>query len=217
MPLEEDEPQATCINNLLKFGHAVFELCKWTDRQTDILITILCTSPGGKVGCKVKIPWSTQWPNDTRCSLWDWDAMYNTHLPVKTTTRSHNELDNTHHGELCRYMFIKLHDTHTHTTILWLCGFCPGKPRWAGTRRNIHPLTPIVVIKYPYLPCPSMIHGILPTQSTCFTFFFHNLSPSFLWSTSWPGTLHFILHTFLHPIIVFFSQHVPIPSQPVLL
>ena len=40
-------------------------------------------------------------------------------------------------------------------------------------------------------------------------------SPSFLWSTSWPGTLHFILHTFLHPIIVFFSQHMPIPSQPV--
>jgi len=31
------------------------------------------------------------------------------------------------------------------------------------------------------------------------------------------GTLHFILHTFLHPIIVFFSQHMPIPSQPVLL
>ena len=27
--------------------------------------------------------------------------------------------------------------------------------------------------------------------------------------------LHFILHTFLHPIIFFFSQHMPIPSQPV--
>jgi len=42
-------------------------------------------------------------------------------------------------------------------------------------------------------------------------------SPNFLWSTSWPSTLRFILHTFLHPIIVFFSQHIPIPSQPVLL
>ena len=41
-------------------------------------------------------------------------------------------------------------------------------------------------------------------QFTCLTVFFHNLSPSFLWSTSWPGTLNFILHTFLHPIIVFF-------------
>ena len=68
----------------------------------------------------------------------------------------------------------------------------------------------------PYLLHPSnTIHGILPVQSTCRTVFFHNLCPSFLWCTSWPGTLHFILHTFLHPIIVFFSQHMPIPSQPV--
>jgi len=29
---------------------------------------------------------------------------------------------------------------HTHTTILQLSGFCPGQPRWASTRRNIHPL-----------------------------------------------------------------------------
>ena len=35
-------------------------------------------------------------------------------------------------------------------------------------------------------------------------------------SASWSGTLYFILHTFLHPII-FFSQHMPILSQPALL
>ena len=58
-----------------------------------------------------------------------------------------------------------------------------------------------------YLLPPSItIHGILPVQFTCLTFFFHNLSPSFLWSTSWPGTLHFILHTFLHPSS-FFATH----------
>ena len=86
--------------------------------------------------------------------------------------------------------------THTHTTVLRLCGFCSGQPRWAGTRRNIHPLTLILVINHPYLLSPyNTIHGILPIPSTCFTFFFHNLSPSFLWSTSWRGTLHFILHT----------------------
>ena len=69
------------------------------------------------------------------------------------------------------------------------------------------PTTIIVVINHPYLLSPStMTHGILRIQSTCSTVFFHNLSPSFLWSTSWPGTLHFILHTFLHPIIVFFSH-----------
>jgi len=33
------------------------------------------------------------------------------------------------------------------------------------------------------------IHGILPVQFTCPTVFFHNLSPSFLWSTSWPISL----------------------------
>jgi len=38
--------------------------------------------------------------------------------------------------------------------------------------RNIHSLTPIVVIKYPYLLPPStLIHGILPIQSTHFTVF----------------------------------------------
>ena len=31
------------------------------------------------------------------------------------------------------------------------------------------------------------------------------------------SAIHFILHTFLLPIIVFFSQHTPIPMQPVLL
>ena len=32
---------------------------------------------------------------------------------------------------------------------------CPGQPGWAGTRRNIHPLTLIVVINHPYLLSPS--------------------------------------------------------------
>jgi len=41
--------------------------------------------------------------------------------------------------------------THTHTTILQLYGFCPGQSGWAGTRRNIHPLTPIVVICFLHL------------------------------------------------------------------
>jgi len=49
--------------------------------------------------------------------------------------------------------------TIQHTTILRLFGFCPGQAGWTGTRRNIHPLTPIVVIKYSYLLPPStMIH-----------------------------------------------------------
>jgi len=61
-----------------------------------------------------------------------------------------------------------------------------------------------------------MIHSILPVQFTCFTVFFHNLSPGPLWSTSWSGTFHLILYTFLHPIIIFLQQK-PTPSQLVLL
>jgi len=63
----------------------------------------------------------------------------------------------------------------------------------------------------PYRLPPSItIHGILSVQFTCLTVFFHNLCPSFIWSNSWLDTLHFILHTFLHPIIVLFSRHMPI-------
>jgi len=39
-------------------------------------------------------------------------------------------------------------NTHTHTHNLWLC---LGQLGWAGTRRNIHPLTPIVSSVIPYL------------------------------------------------------------------
>jgi len=52
-------PQATCVKNLVKFGHAVFELCKWRDRQTnkqtDTPITILRTLPGGEVKISFKL------------------------------------------------------------------------------------------------------------------------------------------------------------------
>jgi len=44
-------------------------------------------------------------------------------------------------------------------------------------------------------------------RSLCFTVFFHNLSPSSLWSISWPGTLHFILHTSPNHYLLF-ATHV---------
>ena len=85
----------------------------------------------------------------------------------------------------------------------------PGEPVPVETFTYSHLSWSSIV---PYLLHPSnTIHGILPVQSTRLTVFFYNLSPRFMWSTSWPGTLHFILHTFLHPIIVFFSQQMPIP------
>jgi len=65
------------------------------------------------------------------------------------------------------------------------------------------------IIPYLLLP-PFMIHGILFVQFTCLTVLLHSRSPSFLWSTSWPGTLHFILHTFLHEAILFQKIYSPI-------
>ena len=88
----------------------------------------------------------------------------------------------------------------------------PGEPVPEETFTHSH-LSWSSIIPYP-LPSSITIHGILPVQFMCLTVFFHNLSPHVLRSTSWPGTLHFILHTFLHPI-VFFSHLMPIPSQPV--
>ena len=62
-----------------------------------------------------------------------------------------------------------------------------------------------------------MVHGILFIHFTCLTVLSYNLCPGPLRSSSWSWTLNFMLHTFLHPITIFFSQHMPIPTQPVLL
>jgi len=112
---------------------------------------------------------------------------------------------------------LHLKKTYTHNR-LWLYEFCPGQPGWPSTRRNIQPLTPIVVISHS-LSASSIYYDTWhpPCSIHVPDSLFRNLSLSCLWSTSWPGPLHFICHTFLHPIIVVFSQHIPIPPQPVLL
>jgi len=106
----------------------------------------------------------------------------------------------------------------TTTTILRLSGFCPGQPMGAGIRRNIRRLTPIIVINHPlsassiyydpwYPPCSIYVPDSLFAQS---------LSKfSLVYLLAW----HLPLHTpyISSPIIVFFSHHMPIPLQPVLL
>jgi len=65
-------------------------------------------------------------------------------------------------------------------------------------KRNIHPLTPVLIIRHPL--SASVIYYDL--CSICgLTVLFHNLSPGPLWSSSWPGTIYFILHTFLYPVL----------------
>jgi len=70
---------------------------------------------------------------------------------------------------------------------------CLGQPGWAGTRRNIHPLTPILIIIFCQLPPSTMIHTILPVQFTCLMVIFHNFSLSPVWCISCSGIIHFIL------------------------
>jgi len=41
---------AICTKKLVKFGRVVFELSRQTDRQTDVLMTIRCTTPADEVG-----------------------------------------------------------------------------------------------------------------------------------------------------------------------
>jgi len=100
----------------------------------------------------------------------------------------------------------------------------PSNGRWSRTTRvgwywkkltHSHPSWSSYILYQ--LPPFTTIHSILCVQFTCLTILFDNLSPGPLWSSSWSWTLNFILHTFLHPIIIFFSQHMPIPTQPVLL
>jgi len=94
--------------------------------------------------------------------------------------------------------------THNHFTALWnLSGTTrvirsQKKHSPTHTHRGHQSFLFAFSIYYHPLHPPYSIH-VLYSLST--------ISPSFLWSASWPGTLHFILHTFLHPIIVIFSQH----------
>ena len=108
---------------------------------------------------------------------------------------------------------INLNNNNNHLTAV-----CPGQPGLAGTRRNIYPLTPIWSTYFLYHLSPfATVHGILFIQLLCLTVLSNNLFPGPLWSSHWSWTPNFILHAFLHPIIINFSQHMAIPTQPVLL
>jgi len=55
------------------------------------------------------------------------------------------------------HIHIYTHHHHTHTQPFFGSGFCPGQPGWAGTWKNIHTLTLIVVINNP-LSAPSIYY-----------------------------------------------------------
>jgi len=48
--------------------------------------------------------------------------------------------------------------THNRFTALWILS---GTTRWAGTRRNIHPLTPILIMSHPLSACSFSVSSVV--------------------------------------------------------
>jgi len=107
-------------------------------------------------------------------------------------------------------MLLRVTHTHTHThmhnrfTAVWILSRTTRLSRKPKNHSSTHTYRGYQssLICFIHL-LRSMASSV---QFMCLTVFFHHLSPSFLWFTSWPGTFHFILHTFLHPIIFFFHS-----------
>ena len=95
---------------------------------------------------------------------------------------------------------------HTHTRTRSKRPFVrdyPGRSVPEETFTHLHPSWSSDILYR--LPSFTTIHSILCVQLTCLTVLFDNLSPGPLWSSSWSWTLYFILHAFLHPVIIIFS------------
>jgi len=100
--------------------------------------------------------------------------------------------------------WVLLH-THTHTTVKRpLVRDNPGRLVPEETLTHSHPSWSSNILYH--LPPFTTINVIHFVHFTCLTVLSYNLSPGSLWSCSWYWTLIFILHTFLHPIIIFFSR-----------
>jgi len=92
-------------------------------------------------------------------------------------------------------------DTHNH-----LMAFCPPLPGGGllPEEKCTHPhpaWSPDILYQ---LRPSSMIHVILFVQFACLTVLFHNVCPGHFWSSTWSGTLYFILHTSNHHL---FATH----------
>jgi len=88
---------------------------------------------------------------------------------------------------------------------------------WAGTRTNIHPLTPILIINHPF-SASSIYYDLQHPPCAIYVPDTHFVPPLFRSSLVYLLVWNPPLHTsYASSITVFFSQHMPILSQPVLL
>jgi len=77
----------------------------------------------------------------------------------------------------CRHTY-----THNH-----LMALCPGLPGWAGTRRNICPLTPILIIKHPLSTSSTYYDPYHPSCSI------YMLNSPFLQPLSWSSLVYLLV------------------------
>ena len=103
---------------------------------------------------------------------------------------------------------------HTHTA-LWILSTTTHPGELVPEETFTHSHLPWLSI-VPYLLHPSnRIHGILPVQSMCLAVFLHNLFKfSLVYLLAWHPPLHTPFSSSSHCLLF---QHMPIPSQPVLL
>ena len=166
-------------------------------------------SPFGKVMDKSRAP-SEHWIAELHKCMYSphwWKFAITTVVPccVSATSSTHPYINSL--GKPTHTTRTQMHThTHNHFKALWIL----SGTTWVSRYQKKH--SPTHTYRGHQLSLVCFIR-----QFTCLTIFFHNFSPSFLRSTSWLCTLHFILHIFLHSIIVFFLRHMPIPSKPVLL
>ena len=112
---------------------------------------------------------------------------------------------------------VNLTTTTSTTTVLWpFVRDCPNKGPTLYQKKHSHThlsssSSNLYHLFHLLWSIASFLFSLRAWQSSCTT------SVQVLWSTSWSGALHLILHTFHYPISVFFLQHMPIPLQPVLL
>ena len=112
----------------------------------------------------------------------------------------HHEHHEVSHTYTHKHMHMHMHTHTTHRFMaLWILS---GTTRVSRYQKKHSPTHTYRGHQSSLLPSSTTIHGILLIQSTHLTVFFHNLSPSFLWSTSWPGTstsysIHYFTNHFL--------------------
>ena len=111
------------------------------------------------------------------------------------------------------YLYNRHRNNNNHLTAV--CPGQPGRPVPEETFTRSHPSWSTYFLYH--LSPFAVVHGILFIQLTCLTVLSNNHVPGPLWSSPWSWTLNFILYALLHPVIIIFSQHMPIPTQPVLL